>query len=264
MTRVSGYSLVGTPCCGATFKRSQYASVSYYVDEYWTDGFLSGTSAVGEDGLRRCTCGKVYLMHDVIDMGQISDGNVPPMINLRLEAMPKVLSQEMPPGLEIAVRRNYWWQLNHPYRIAYRLHREKVDKAAERLREAIQKPSAMRRFKALFVEPPPGPPPSPRTGPFTVPPFKATDEQRHNMERLIELQTRRENPDWLELAELYREMGRFDEAAMAISQFQKEETNISRLVLELISEREIGPMRAGKGCQPKMTKKVEKILAMIK
>ena len=246
MTRVTGYRIVGTPCCGATFKRPQYASVSYYVDEYWTDGFLAGNSAVGEDGLRRCICGKVYLMHTAIETGLTASEQVPSMIHLGVNDLAEVLAQGMDPALEIAVRRSYWHQLNHPYRGEYRAHRKDVDAVAERLREDVPKvkPSAIQRFKALFAAPPPPPPaPQRRAGPFTVPPYQPTEQQHRNMARLIELELKNESVDWVEVSELYREMGLFDAAAKAISRSRKEETMTSKLIRELITEKETCPMR---------------------
>lgn len=248
MTRVSGSRTIATPCCGAVFSSPRYASINYHVEEYWTDGFLTGNSAVAENGLRRCTCGKVYLMHKVIETELKVAEKLPTMMYVSNEDIEDVVQQEMDTDLEIVVRRNYWHQLNHSYRIAYRLHRKTKDDEAMRVHQVLPKvqPTLIQKFKAFFVALPPPSHPIRRSEPFTVPPYQVTELQRQNMERLLLLQLQHETTDWVEVAELYREMGQFDEAADAISRSQKMETETSKLIRALITERKTCPMRYSK------------------
>ena len=184
-------------------------------------------------------------MHNVIETGLKDREKVPAMIHVPSEDMEKVLKQDMDADVEIVVRRSYWRQLNHSYRDAYRSHRKTEDGEAARVQQAMPKvkPTAIQKFKAFFVAPPLPPPPRRLSEPFTVPPYQATERQCRNMERLLVLQLDHEYPNWVEVAELYREMGQFDEAAKAISRSRKEETKTSKLIRNLIAERETCPMR---------------------
>ena len=84
--------------------------------------------------------------------------------------------------------------------------------------------------------------------PFTFPVFQPTTEQAENMEKLIELllnSTERLHLEYpIELAELYRELGKFDTAIKLINGIKDEDQDsFSRLLLELSIEKTTAPIR---------------------
>ncbi len=87
----------------------------------------------------------------------------------------------------------------------------------------------------------------PEGSPFTHPPYEPSPEQLANMQRLCELlqpqgSAQRGNP--LELAELYREQGRFDEARAVLQSMEPKDLDIEgRLIARLIERKERAPMR---------------------
>ena len=87
----------------------------------------------------------------------------------------------------------------------------------------------------------------PEGSPFTHPPYEPSPEQLANMQRLCELlqpqgSAQRGNP--LELAELYREQGRFDEARALLQGMDSNDLGVTgRLIARLIEEKERAPMR---------------------
>lgn len=88
----------------------------------------------------------------------------------------------------------------------------------------------------------------PLEGLFTCPAFEASGEQLHNMQRLSNILHARiaaSRPgDTMELAELYREQGRFGEAEQVISSLGEQDVCVaSRLIASLIAEKQAAPMR---------------------
>ena len=86
------------------------------------------------------------------------------------------------------------------------------------------------------------------TSRFTVPPFEPFDIQIENMVILSDklLASQGENPKAhaLELAELYRELGRFEEAQLQLIKIpENEKGNTSRIIAEYIEKRETAPIR---------------------
>ena len=84
--------------------------------------------------------------------------------------------------------------------------------------------------------------------PFTVPPYQPSLHQIDNMTRLLELLLEGGNetygPDPLEVTELYRELGRFDEAKTALQACTKDDLGVtSKLLAKMIDERTTAPVR---------------------
>jgi superfamily II helicase len=84
--------------------------------------------------------------------------------------------------------------------------------------------------------------------PITCPEFAPSVEQLDNMEKLCELISKEGNIerviDMLEVAELHRELGRFDEAAHALSKVPDECNAVKRKLIEdLVANREGNPVR---------------------
>ena len=99
----------------------------------------------------------------------------------------------------------------------------------------------MRGRKSPVYSRPPG-------SPFTYPVFEATDEQRQNMLRLSEILQVWDDAvrkgHTMELAELYREQGRFDEAERVILTLDEREVGVtSNLITRLIREKQQAPIR---------------------
>ena len=87
----------------------------------------------------------------------------------------------------------------------------------------------------------------PADSPFTCPAFEPTEEQRQNMTRLMMLIKGDETPrqgDVVVLAELFRELGRFEEAESMISTLEEEGVDItSRIIARRIKEKQPAPLR---------------------
>ena len=111
-------------------------------------------------------------------------------------------------------RRLYWRHLNHPFREVYRAFREthKGEVDAE-------------------------------GNSATFPEFVPSDEQRANMEQLVQLQWASARQDWLELAELYRELGDMEAAARALSNITGEKERMHFVIDKLVSLNVRGPVK---------------------
>jgi len=84
--------------------------------------------------------------------------------------------------------------------------------------------------------------------PFTVPPYKPSPLQVDNMTRLLELLLEGGNetygPDPLEVTEIYRELGRFDEAKTALRACTEDDIGVtSKLLAKMIDDRTTAPVR---------------------
>ncbi len=106
--------------------------------------------------------------------------------------------------VEKVVRRLYWRYLNEPFRETYRKYRE-VHKDVDAVGNST-----------------------------TFPDFQPTIEQAENMGKLIELSKASESPDWLEIAELYRELGDMDAASHALSCITGEKQRLHFVIEKLI------------------------------
>jgi hypothetical protein len=144
--------------------------------------------------------------------------------------------------------------LNDSYRKKYCIHREAEDAQTDanwenEWRRANSDDRSI--FKNLIDKlrriKPQRPPLNPNR-PFTFPAFQPTTEQAENMEKLIELllnSTERLHLEYpIELAELYRELGKFDTAIKLINGIKGEDQDsFSRLLLELSIEKTTAPIR---------------------
>ena len=156
--------------------------------------------------------------------------------------------------VELAARRDYWIHLNDAYREKYCIHREAEDAQTDADWENEWRranPDDRSIFKNLIDKlrgiKPQLPPLNPNR-PFTFPAFQPTTEQTENMEKLIELllnSTERLHLEYpIELAELYRELGKFDTAIKLINGIKDEDQDsFSRLLLELSIEKTTAPIR---------------------
>jgi hypothetical protein len=102
-------------------------------------------------------------------------------------------------------------------------------------------------LRTLLFRKPPSVPPAP-TVPITFPAFEPTDTQKTNMLRIIELlkisppKYGQEYP--VELVELYRELGMFEQAKTLIeSMNEANKDNLTKLLYDLCGERQAAPVR---------------------
>ncbi len=260
MTRVSGTNIIKSPCCGALMGTPAYSSINFMAQEYWTDGGTVGSLAPSGGGLRRCLCGQCFLLstadhvrkiwklkppaprgwerrkdnwwnrllgretrvqiyerYDIRSAAEIDaeQRSIPPspeyVNNSELAAL---ISGGLPDlQVEEVVRRLYWRYLNAPIRETYR-----------KFRESNKDVNAAGESSAF-------------------PDFQPTPEQTENMLRLIELIKASEAPGWLELAELYRELGDMEAASHALSCITGEKKTRHDMMEKLIALNARCPVR---------------------
>jgi hypothetical protein len=253
MTRITGHTLVATTCCRTIYKTPQYGSINLSAMGYWTDGAKEHGLMPGGGGLRKCKCGQFYLLHEAISLG-FEAGPETPHTKFVDAAELVDATCVSSPTVELVARREYWKHLNDPYRELYRVYRQAEDQAAQEKWDADwhaakpDKRSAWRKLAdRLLGKKPPTPPPM-DTRPFSVPPYQPNDLQIQNMERLLELILVKTHepygPDMLEVAELNRELGRFEEALIALKQCPADDIGVPEKLMEsLIEKRQTAPIR---------------------
>ena len=206
MTRVSGRKLIASPCCHTLYAMTSYMSINYSSFAFWTDGKRDGSLMPNDSGLRKCQCGNYFLQSEAVKL-EIPAGD----------------DREFAPHVHTNWE-NEWRRANPDDRSIFK---NLIDK--------------LRRIKPqrLPINP---------NRPFTFPVFQPTTEQAENMEKLIELllnSTERLHLEYpIELAELYRELGKFDTAIKLINGIKDEDQDsFSRLLLELSIEKTTAPIR---------------------
>ena len=251
MTSISSKNVLRTPCCGAFVSTAAYGSINLMAHEHWTDGRNVGSLMSEDGGLRVCSCGVYYLIGDCdhvmriphpkpmapegwesiksnwwtrllskptkadimlhydtrplheIEAEQIK---VPQSKHVPDSSMPDVFNQtNANPSLLIVARRRYWRFLNDPFREIYREH------------------------KKLHGE--------------SFPYYAPTDVQADNMIKLVELLDRPHSSNWLEIAELSRELGSFETAASALSIYKGACNKLLEVVSSLINRKISSPVR---------------------
>lgn len=261
MTIISGTTIVKAPCCGALLATPAYASINFMAFEYWTDGYDDGILAPKGGGLRRCLCGRCFLLGSTQHvktihtskprapegwqnrkdtwwnrlLGRESLAQILDRYDTRSDAEIDAEQKSIPPHPEYVhdtellalinsvdidsdvlqvARRLYWRHLNHPFREVYRAfreaHKDEVDAEGN---------------SATFPE------------------FEPSDEQRGNMEHLVQLQWASDKPNWLELAELYRELGDMGAASRALSNIAGDKARLHLVIDKLVSLNVQGPVK---------------------
>lgn len=204
-------------------------------------------------GLRKCKCGQFYLLREAIKLGLDANADTPQTEFVDAADLADA-TQSPSPKVELAARREYWKHLNDPYRELYRAHRQSEDQAAQEKWDAEwhaanpdTRPVLVKFMDRVLRKKPPAPPPM-DTRPFSAPPYRPSDLQIQNMERLLELILEKTHepygPDMLEVAELYRELGRFEKAAEALKQCPADDIGVpEKLMDSLINEGQRAPIR---------------------
>ena len=246
MTSSNGYRVISSPCCGTKFASPAYMSINYSCLEYWTDGRAVKSLAPQDGGLRKCMCGNYFLYRQAesgpgiynplpappvdwesedvwsgfLQGGQskrdylLSKYDFRPEAEREQERLSKppdelvVLDEELKDvlasdcadkGVLVVTRRRYWRYLNDEYRKNYRKHI--------------------------------------KLNPDTYPIFMPTDIQRENMLQLIRLEEMQPNPDYLEVAELHRQLGNFADATKIIAtkyQENEKQQELGNVIANLI------------------------------
>jgi hypothetical protein len=162
------------------------------------------------------------------------------------ELLPECISKAGSEEMEVAARLGYWRHLNHEYRQAYRQHRDAEEATTKAVWEAAN-PDRRTWWDKLRRQKPPSYS-RPVDSPFTYPAFEATDAQLENMKLLSAILQKwgfASRPGYtMELAELYREQGRFDESQKVILTLDQRDVGVtSNLIGKLIKEKQSAPMR---------------------
>jgi hypothetical protein len=246
MTRIVGARIMAAPCCGAHYSAPQYGSMNFSAFEYWTDGWREGSLMPNDEGLRRCKCGQFLLMSDLVEIRTAAESDLPRIDGVYDDSLADCIAKPNSLNIEVAARLMYWRTLNHPYRTRYRLHRNAEEAATQSAWEKAH-PDRRTWWDRLLRRKPPAYVRSPES-PFTVPPFEPSGAQMQNMQRLCELLEARRKASvrgyCLELIELYREQGLFDDARRVMSTLGREYEGPDRNVMDrMIDEKEAAPIR---------------------
>ena len=207
----------------------------------------------GGGGLRKCKCGEIYLLWEALKMGFDAEPDTPRTQHLEAADLPHAVNSSNK-AVELAARREYWMYLNHEYRDLYRAYREAEVKASQEKWAAKWQAanpdhrSAFKKVSDWFLRRKPAAPPPMVDKPFSVPPYQLTNLQLENMTRLLELVLEGGNepygPDMLEVAEIYREQGRFDAAAEALRQCPEDDRGTPNQVMEQMIDKAVSaPVR---------------------
>lgn len=220
--------------------------MNFMAFEYWTDGWRDGSLMPNDEGLRRCKCGQYLLVRDMVAVDTADTSELPHMDHVPDKLLPECIAKATSEEVEVAARLGYWRSLNHPYRERYRQHRDAEESATKTAWEAANPDirtwwDKFRGRKAPTYSRPPG-------SPFTYPVFEPSAKQLENMESLSaifrEWEAASRQGHTMELAELYREQGRFDESLQVIQTLDEREVGVtSNLIMRLIKEKQPAPMR---------------------
>jgi hypothetical protein len=247
MTSVVGYSLIETPCCGASYTTPQYASINLTAREYWSDGYREAALYVEDGGLRKCRCGVFYLLRDAERPDEGPEPDIPQAQRLEPEDLPQAIQSTSKP-IELWARRLYWRHLNQGYRAAYLACMEAVDQGGSRPGAGSGSRSRWTELVGRVLRLRKSVHPSALAEPVSFPAYEASATQIANAERLIELIAEGihevQTPDMVEVAELYRELGLFDQARGAMTRSSHGRTHLpTKLISDMISKEQRAPFR---------------------
>lgn len=246
MTMIRGSRIMAAPCCGAQYRFPNYLSMNYSAWEYWTDGWRKGSLMPNDEGLRHCTCGQFVLTRDLLSVEVVEESDLPFMGGVSDDDLLVCIANATSQQMEVAARLRYWRLLNHPYRERYREHR-KAEEVEIRAKWEAEHPDRRNWFARKF-----GRPHieyrRPENSPFTFPAFTPSQEQELNMYRLIAIFAERDDaqnsPFALDLVELYRETGQFEEARNLLRDIDTESDKVlHRLLNQMIDARTRAPVR---------------------
>jgi len=254
MTRIAGYELVGSPCCRTIYAKARFSSVNFSSSAFWTDGRRENSLMPNDGGLRKCMCGTYFLLSDCTSTGLDAGENPKFPEHVHESDLPNAIQAAISERVELAARRTYWMYLNDSYREKYKSHREAEDASTDlqwtsewNKRNPDSRSITKKIFDIIFRRKAPNAP-TMKDRPFTFPDFEPTEIQTENMLRLVELATlhpekySKEYP--VELAELYRELGMFDESISILKNISSEnQDTLTDLLLKMAVEKHTAPIR---------------------
>lgn len=254
MTIVRGVQIMAPPCCGAQYAFPNYVSMNFSAFEYWTDGWREWSLIPNDGGLRRCKCGQFVLIKDMLSIERPAapsadddeSNDLPFMDHVPDELLQECISKASNEDMEVSARLGYWRHLNHEYRERYRQHRD-AEEAATKAAWVVVNPDR-RTWWDKFLRRKTPEYRRPSNSPFTYPAFEPTDVQLQNMQRLSKVLFDRWETSCkgyvIDLVDLYREQGRFDEAELVISSMEIKTDDVTgQLISKLIKEKQTAPMR---------------------
>ena len=220
--------------------------MNFSAFEYWTDGWREYSLMPNDEGLRRCTCGQFVLLKDMVAVDTADTSELPYIDRVPGELLPECIAKTSSEDIEVAARLEYWRHLNHDYRERYRQHRDAEEATTKAAWEAAN--PDRRSWLGKFLRQKPPEYSRPPNSPFTFPVFEPTEEQLANMKCLsailFEYSKGSRKEYILELADLYREQRRFEEAESVIQTINEDQCDItSQLITRLITERQSAPIR---------------------
>jgi hypothetical protein len=195
-------------------------------------------------GLRKCKCGSYYLSKELECIEQVDETDVEIANKVPKHELPLVIASARNWQMVLLARLDYWQDLNHAYREQYRSHRDAEDAATKAHWEQNNPDNRTWWQKLRGVKPPSYLLTNDR--PFTFPSLQPTIEQRENMQALIELIGQEGIADKykIELAELHRELGKFDDAQLFLSRLSADEqTPTSRHIKNMVAKQVSAPIR---------------------
>jgi hypothetical protein len=204
--------------------------------------------------MRKCKCGKYFLLSDCTTTGLDAGENPNFPQHVHESELPYAIQTASSKSVELAARRTYWMYLNDSYREKYKSHREAEDAQTELMwasewnKENPDKRSVARKFFDILLRRKSPSAPSAKDKPFTFPDFEPTEIQTENMFRLVELvtsQPEKYSKDYpVELAELFRELGMFNESISLLQNISSEnQDELTGLILKMASEKHTAPIR---------------------
>jgi hypothetical protein len=251
MTRARGKIVVASPCCRTLYTRPNYTSINTMASEYWTDGRDVNSLAPSDWGLRKCKCGKFFIIYKCESLLKLQDlkpvapngwelqnwwtrfqgkpsreffeknydtrsqkdrdaelASIPPLeIVVNDKELNLVInSKQVDKDVQIVARRRYWMYLNDSYRDIYRTYKN--------------------------------------NDPSSYPEYILTNEVEDNIKQLIALLLIETNTSQVELAELYRQIGDFSNAAQCMSNIDSSVDDCEekiKVINQLIDQRRQGP-----------------------
>jgi len=246
MTMIRGVRIRATRCCGKLYASPRYLSMNFMAFAFWTDGWRENSLMPNESGLRQCECGAYLRLKDLIDISEEEQSDLPSLRQIPGHLLQDCIEHAVDEDMEILARFAYWRHANHDYRESYKVHRDAEEEENKQVWDAAQRENQSWWKRTLRL-------PTPEyvrsaASPFTVPKFEPSDRQIENMtalsDKLLASQLSNPRAHALDLAELYRELGRFEEAQIQISKIPENETGItSKLISDLINKNEIALIR---------------------
>lgn len=220
--------------------------MNFMAFAFWTDGWRENSLMPNESGLRQCECGAYVRLKDLIDISEEEQSDLPSLRQIPGHLLQDCIEHAADEDMEILARFAYWRHANHDYRESYKVHRDAEEEENKQVWDVAQRENQSWWKRTLRL-------PTPEyvrsaTSRFTVPKFEPSDIQIENMaalsDKLLASQLSNPGAHALDLAELFRELGRFEEAQIQVSKIPENETGItSKLISDLIDKKEIALIR---------------------